>query len=214
MPRRGSMKAGGLRARRCSHLCAPKDRADPRRSHPRGQDAASAFVCPVRFICGVRSTWRFPMQTMQAAETTKVIYGVNELELDLAGKTVRGIWKVLEQVFNIPRDAVVTVSRSDTLASVDRRRLPARCSTASGRAPSTAAFPTARSTSTRFRTRRAAAPGSASRPARSRGVWTYRCTTRPRRRPLASLGRTISAGLVTGIETIVTNAIDQPIPTG
>ena len=42
------------------------------------------------------------MQTMQAAETTKVIYGVNELELDLAGKTVRGIWKVLEQVFNIP----------------------------------------------------------------------------------------------------------------
>ena len=46
------------------------------------------------------------MQTMQAAETTKVIYGVNEL----AGKTVRGIWKVLEQVFNIPRDAVVTVN--------------------------------------------------------------------------------------------------------
>lgn len=50
------------------------------------------------------------MQTMQAAETTKVIYGVNELELDLAGKTVRGIWKALEQVFNIPRDAVVTVN--------------------------------------------------------------------------------------------------------
>jgi hypothetical protein len=52
------------------------------------------------------------MQTMQAAETTKVIYGVNELELDLAGKTVRGIWKVLEQVFNIPREAVVTVNGS------------------------------------------------------------------------------------------------------
>ena len=52
------------------------------------------------------------MQTMQAAETTKVIYGVNELELDLAGKTVREIWKVLEQVFNIPRDAVVTVNGS------------------------------------------------------------------------------------------------------
>ena len=29
------------------------------------------------------------------------------------------------------------------------------------------------------------------RPARSRGVWIFRCTTRPRRRPLASLGRTI-----------------------
>ena len=52
------------------------------------------------------------MQTMQAAETTKVIYGVNELELDLAGKTVREIWKALEQVFNIPRDAVVTVNGS------------------------------------------------------------------------------------------------------
>ena len=52
------------------------------------------------------------MQTMQAAETTKVIYGVNELELDLAGKTIREIWKALEQVFNIPRDAVVTVNGS------------------------------------------------------------------------------------------------------
>ncbi len=50
------------------------------------------------------------MQTMAAPETTKVVYGVNELELDLAGKTVRGIWKTLEQVFNIPRDAVVTVN--------------------------------------------------------------------------------------------------------
>ena len=51
------------------------------------------------------------MQTMQATtDTTKVIYGVNELDLDLAGKSVRGIWKVLEQVFNIPRDAVVTVN--------------------------------------------------------------------------------------------------------
>ena len=50
------------------------------------------------------------MQTMQPAETTKVIYGVNELDLDLAGKTVHGIWKALEQVFNIPRDAAVTVN--------------------------------------------------------------------------------------------------------
>ncbi len=54
------------------------------------------------------------MQTMTAPETTKVIYGVNELELDLAGKTVRGIWKALEQVFNIPRDAVVTVNGART----------------------------------------------------------------------------------------------------
>ena len=51
------------------------------------------------------------MQTMQpATETTKVIYGVNELDLDLAGKTIHGIWKALEQVFNIPRDAAVTVN--------------------------------------------------------------------------------------------------------
>ncbi len=51
------------------------------------------------------------MQTMQpATETTKVIYGVNELDLDLACKTVHGIWKALEQVFNIPRDAAVTVN--------------------------------------------------------------------------------------------------------
>ena len=51
------------------------------------------------------------MQTMQPPiETTKVIYGVNELDLDLAGKTAHGIWKVLEQVFNIPRDAAVTVN--------------------------------------------------------------------------------------------------------
>ena len=50
------------------------------------------------------------MQTMDTPTATKVIYGVNELDLDLAGKSVRGIWKVLEQVFNIPRDAEVTVN--------------------------------------------------------------------------------------------------------
>jgi hypothetical protein len=56
----------------------------------------------------------FTVQTMQAPETTRVVYGVNELELDLAGKTVHGIWKALEQVFNIPRDAVITVNGSRT----------------------------------------------------------------------------------------------------
>jgi hypothetical protein len=50
------------------------------------------------------------MQTMETTAPTKVIYGVNELDLDLAGKTVRGIWKALEQVLNIPRDAAVTVN--------------------------------------------------------------------------------------------------------
>ena len=50
------------------------------------------------------------MQTTDNPTATKVIYGVNELDLDLAGKSVRGIWKVLEQVFNIRRDAQVTVN--------------------------------------------------------------------------------------------------------
>ena len=53
------------------------------------------------------------MQAMEATtEATKVIYGVNELDLDLAGNTVEGIWKVLEQVLNIPRDAAVSVNGS------------------------------------------------------------------------------------------------------
>ena len=51
------------------------------------------------------------MQAMEATNvSTKVIYGVNELDLDLAGKSIRGIWKVLEQVLNIPRDAAVSVN--------------------------------------------------------------------------------------------------------
>jgi len=51
------------------------------------------------------------MQAMEATiAPTKVIYGVNELDLDLAGKSIRGIWKVLEQVLNIPRDAAVSVN--------------------------------------------------------------------------------------------------------
>lgn len=50
------------------------------------------------------------MQTTNAPGTTKVIYGVNELDLELEGKAVSEIWKNLEQVFNIPRDAVVTVN--------------------------------------------------------------------------------------------------------
>ena len=50
------------------------------------------------------------MQTIQHTDTTKVIYGVNELDLELAGKPVSEIWKHLEQVFNIPRDAVVMVN--------------------------------------------------------------------------------------------------------
>jgi hypothetical protein len=51
------------------------------------------------------------MQATEATtEATKVIYGVNELDLDLAGKTVRGIWQALSQVLNIPRDAAVSVN--------------------------------------------------------------------------------------------------------
>ena len=50
------------------------------------------------------------MQTIQPAETTKVLYGVNELDLELAGKTVSEVWKALEQVFNIPRDVTITLN--------------------------------------------------------------------------------------------------------
>ena len=50
------------------------------------------------------------MQTIQNTDTTKVIYGVNELDLELAGKTVSEVWKALEQVFNIPRDATITLN--------------------------------------------------------------------------------------------------------
>ncbi len=51
------------------------------------------------------------MQAIEATTpATKVIYGVNELDLDLAGKTVRGIWQALSQVLNIPRDAAVSVN--------------------------------------------------------------------------------------------------------
>ncbi len=41
---------------------------------------------------------------MQTYEDTavKVVYGVNELSLDLGGKSIRGIWKMLEQVLNLP----------------------------------------------------------------------------------------------------------------
>jgi len=50
------------------------------------------------------------MQAMEATTEATKVYGVNELDLDLAGKSIRGIWKVLEQVLNIPRDAAVSVN--------------------------------------------------------------------------------------------------------
>ena len=53
-----------------------------------------------------------------------------------------------------------------------------------------AASPTARSTSTWSTTRLAAARGSASRPARRRGVWINRCTPGPGRRHAALPGLT------------------------
>ncbi len=49
-------------------------------------------------------------QATTTRATTRVVYGVNELELDLAGKSVRGLWQHLSQVLNIPREAQVTVN--------------------------------------------------------------------------------------------------------
>ena len=47
------------------------------------------------------------MQRMQTPETMRVVYGVNELELALAGKTVRGIRKALERrVCRAPGDEI------------------------------------------------------------------------------------------------------------
>ncbi len=40
-----------------------------------------------------------------AAEATRIVYGVNDFELDLAGRRIRTVYTVLEQVLNIPREA-------------------------------------------------------------------------------------------------------------
>ncbi len=110
MPRKGSMDLAACApagVRNCAHSRTGPILAD--RIKTAGRRACLRLP---RSACHVRRS--FHMEVSDAddavAETTKVIYGVNELELDLAGKTVRGIWKVLEQVFNIPRDAVVTVN--------------------------------------------------------------------------------------------------------
>jgi hypothetical protein len=92
------------------------DRADRCAIAPRVQRAAPALACLFGPLptCGFAYQEHIPMQTTNAIDTTKVIYGVNELDLELAGKPVSEIWKRLEQVFNIPRDAVVTVNGTRT----------------------------------------------------------------------------------------------------
>ena len=106
-------QVGGPRARRRSTL-GRVTRAGPGRSSGDRIPSAACRAC-TRLprstpTCGFRSTWSDSDADDPAPDTTKVIYGVNELDLELAGKTVSEIWKVLEQVFNIPRDAVVTVN--------------------------------------------------------------------------------------------------------
>ena len=49
-------------------------------------------------------------ETTRDASATRVVYGVNDLELDLAGRRITMVYTVLEQVLNIPRDASVTVN--------------------------------------------------------------------------------------------------------
>ena len=48
--------------------------------------------------------------TATEAQATRVVYGVNDLELDLAGRRIAAVYPVLEQVLNIPREAAVTVN--------------------------------------------------------------------------------------------------------
>ena len=49
-------------------------------------------------------------ETTRDASATRVVYGVNDLELDLAGRRITTVYTVLEQVLNIPREASVTVN--------------------------------------------------------------------------------------------------------
>src|ERR1035437_4010128 len=49
-------------------------------------------------------------ETTRFAPATRVVYGVNDLELDLAGRRIGAVYTVLEQVLNIPREASVTVN--------------------------------------------------------------------------------------------------------
>ena len=49
-------------------------------------------------------------QTTSDAPATRVVYGVNDLELNLAGRRIAAVYPVLEQVLNIPREAQVTVN--------------------------------------------------------------------------------------------------------
>jgi sulfur carrier protein ThiS len=59
----------------------------------------------------VSHTRRTIVQTYEDTDTAvKVVYGVNELSLDLGGKSIRGIWKMLEQVLNLPRETTVRVN--------------------------------------------------------------------------------------------------------
>ena len=49
-------------------------------------------------------------ETTRDASATRVVYGVNDLELDLAGRRITTVYTVLEQVLNILREASVTVN--------------------------------------------------------------------------------------------------------
>ena len=73
----------------------------------------TSWSCPV--LLRVRDlrkgTRRTIVQTYEDTDTAvKVVYGVNELSLDLGGKSIRGIWKMLEQVLNLPRETTVRVN--------------------------------------------------------------------------------------------------------
>jgi len=41
-------------------------------------------------------------EATRVAPATRVVYGVNDLELDLAGRRITMVYTVLEQVLNIP----------------------------------------------------------------------------------------------------------------
>jgi len=43
-------------------------------------------------------------------EDVAVTYGVNRIVQDLGGKSIRGIWNLLQQALNLPRETTVRVN--------------------------------------------------------------------------------------------------------
>src|ERR1035437_1337141 len=72
---------------------------------PRSSDPFDSSRTVRRYIVETTAT-----EAIRFAPATRDVYGVNDLELDLAGRRIGAVYTVLEQVLNIPREASVTVN--------------------------------------------------------------------------------------------------------